>query len=411
MRIALLAPLVSPIAPPYLGGTQALLADLAAGLAHRGHAITLYAADGSAVPGVAVPELGIDWRQLTPVRLFAESSSASSEGGATTAGRPDSAPEETPRALDDDDEALIPLDPEIFLSDYAFLRAYRAIAADAAKHDLVHAHAYDVPAFAYSSLQPLPIVHTLHLPALDPGIQSMLALTAPPQTNTSTRLVTVSKACSAGYTPFCRIDAVIYNGIPVDRMPYADRPAGDGYLVYAGRISPEKGVHDALEIAHAASKHLVLAGGIYDQEYYAERIEPWRRTHPAGSTYLGALPRERLWELMAGAEALLVPSYWDEPFGLVAVEAEATGTPVIGYARGGLVEVVAEGSTGWLVAPGDKEAAAEAVARISALDRAACRAWVLQHFSLDAMLDAYVAFYAHMLEDQSTTRSDNGEVT
>lgn len=384
MRIALLAPLVSPIAPPYLGGTQALLADLAAGLAHRGHTVTLYAADGSVVPGVAVPELGIDWRQLTPARLF---------GGSSTG--------EEMAEMDDDDGELS-LDPAVYQSDYAFLRAYRAIAADAGEHDLVHAHAYDVPAFAYASLQPLPVLHTLHLPAADPGIRSMLELAAPPRSFTSTRLVTVSHSCAAGYASFCRIDAVIYNGIPVERIPYADRSASEGYLLYAGRISPEKGVHDALEIAYAASKHLVLAGGIYDQNYYVERIEPWRKTHPESSTYLGALPREQLWQLMAGAEGLLVPSYWDEPFGLVAGEAEATGTPVIGYARGGLVEVVAEGITGRLVAPGDKEAAVEAVAHLDTFDRATCRAWVMEHFGLDAMLDAYEAFYGRMLEDHST---------
>ena len=384
MRIALLAPLVSPIAPPYLGGAQALLADLAAGLAHRGHSVTLYAADGSAVPGVAVPPLGIDWRELTPARLFVDNSAG-----------------EVMEEIDEDDSEL-PLAPADYLSDYAFLRAYRAIAADAGDHDLVHAHAYDAPAFAYASLQPLPILHTLHLPVADDGIRAMLAMAAPPKSLTSTRLVTVSHACAAGYASFCRIDAVIYNGIPVERIPYADRPASEGYLLYAGRIAPEKGVHDALEIAHAASKHLVLAGGIYDQDYYSERIEPWRRSHPESSTYLGALPREQVWQLMAGAEALLVPSYWDEPFGLVAVEAEATGTPVIGYARGGLVEVVAEASTGWLVAPGDKAAAVEAVARLGALQRATCRAWVMEHFSLDAMLDAYEAFYGRMLEDHST---------
>jgi glycosyltransferase involved in cell wall biosynthesis len=311
--------------------------------------------------------------------------------------------------VNEDDEELLS-DPAAYQSDYAFLRAYRAIAADAGNHDLVHAHAYDVPAFAYASLQPLPVVHTLHLPAGDPGIRSMLELAAPRQSLPTTRLVTVSHSCAAGYASFCRIDAVIYNGIPVERIPYADRPASEGYLLYAGRISPEKGVHDALEIAQAASKHLVLAGGIYDQDYYAERIEPWRRTYPESSTYLGALQREQLWQLMAGAEGVLVPSYWDEPFGLVAVEAEATGTPVIGYAHGGLVEVVADGSTGWLVAPGDKAAAVEAVARLGDLDRAICRAWTLEHFSLDAMLDAYVAFYGRMLEDHPTPRVPKDEV-
>src|SRR5215469_17863411 len=98
MRIALLAPLVSPIAPPYLGGAQALLADLAAGLARRGHNVTLYAADGSAIPGVAVPELGIDWRQLTPARLFEDSPTGKEMA-----------------QVDDDDEELL-ADPAVYQS-------------------------------------------------------------------------------------------------------------------------------------------------------------------------------------------------------------------------------------------------------------------------------------------------------
>src|SRR5215469_18455082 len=98
MRIALLAPLVAPIALPYLGGAQALLADLASGLARRGHTVTLYAADGSAVPGVAVPELGIDWRQLTPARLCVDSST-----------------ENETAQVDDDDEELL-ADPAVYQS-------------------------------------------------------------------------------------------------------------------------------------------------------------------------------------------------------------------------------------------------------------------------------------------------------
>ncbi len=379
MRIALLAPLVSPIAPPYLGGAQALLADLAAGLARRGHSVTLYAADGSAVSGVSTPQLGIDSSLLKPSRFSANP------------------------APDGEDEAesgdWVQPDPDAYLSDYAFLRAYRAIAADANSHDLVHSHAYDVPAFSYSSIQPLPVMHTLHLPAQDAGIREVLAEIAPPHSTSPTRLVTVSHACAAGYAPFCRIDAVIYNGLRIDQIPYGERPATSRYLLYAGRISPEKGVEDALEIAHGAARHLILAGGIYDQEYYDDRISPWLSRHPGACTYLGARPRREVWELMAGAEALLVPSRWDEPFGLVAAEAQATGTPVVGYARGGLGEVVADGETGWLVVPGDKEGAMDAVSRVGRLDRAACRARVKERFSLDAMLDAYLAWYSRILED------------
>jgi glycosyltransferase involved in cell wall biosynthesis len=131
----------------------------------------------------------------------------------------------------------------------------------------------------------------------------------------STRLVTVSSACAATYRPFCRIDAVIYNGVPIEQIPYSSSPSEDSYLLYAGRISPEKGVEDALEIAERAGKRLILAGGVYDQEYYRERIEPRLSSRPAATSYLGAISRAQLWKVMGEAEALLVPSHWDEPFG------------------------------------------------------------------------------------------------
>ncbi|PWT74789.1 MAG: hypothetical protein C5B60_06320, partial [Chloroflexi bacterium] len=243
MRIALLAPLVSPIAPPFLGGAQALLADLASGLALRGHAVTLYAADGSAVSGVETPVLGIDSSLLTPARMAGSlSRPGDREKGAGT--------EHLDGSEDDDElaDGLVPGGLDAYLSDYAFLRAYRAIAEHAGEHDLVHAHAYDAPAFAYSSLQPLPVLHTLHLPDQDAGVRAMLAMIAPASGAASrTRLVTVSSACAATYRPFCRIDQVIYNGIPIEQIPYASSPVEESYLLYAGRISPEKGVEDAFE--------------------------------------------------------------------------------------------------------------------------------------------------------------------
>ncbi len=392
MRIALLAPLVAPIAPPYLGGAQALLADLAAGLASRGHHVTLYAADGSHVPGVAVPPLGIDSTQFRPAR-FADTTPASD---------PTAAPDAP--ATEDDDEAYDPLAAEhdTFQATYAFARAFRAIAADAERHDLLHAHAYDWPAFAHANLQPLPIVHTLHLPAVDPAINQVLTRLAPPDPTPSStrssapRLVTVSHACAASYAAVCRIDAVIYNGIDVERIPFGAQPATPPNLFFAGRIAPEKGVEDAIEIARAAGRPLLLAGGIYDRDYYDTRVAPLLVTSDT-ATYLGPLDREHLWVLMSGAEAVLCPVHWDEPFGLVAAEAQAAGAPVIGYARGGLIEVVEDGTTGFLVRQGDRAAAVDAVARLATLDRAACRARVEQRFSLTAMLDAYEALYEDLL--------------
>lgn len=389
MRIALLAPLVSPIAPPFLGGAQAVLADLAAGLAGRGHDVTLYAADGSAVPGARVVSLDIDSRTLRPA-MFASVQPMPSTVIGDEHDDKDEEEEEDPFATDE----------AIFQPSYAFLRVYRAIAAHADEHDLLHAHAYDQPAFAFAALQPLPVVHTLHLPALDGPICEALRLLAPLGSLTPTRLVTVSRACAATYAPFCRIDAVIYNGVDAAHIPFGARADASGYLLFAGRISPEKGVEDAISIAERSGRPLVLAGGIYDQTYFDAIVAPRLASSAIQTSYLGGLSRERLWELMAGAAAVLAPAQWEEPFSLVACEAQAAGAPVIAYARGGLREVVADGETGWLIPPGDVAAAAEVVARLSALDRAACRERVMRLFSLDAMLDAYEAFYAAMLAAQ-----------
>lgn len=380
MRIALLAPLISAIAPPFLGGAQAMLADLALGLATRGHDVTLYAADGSEVPGVRLVLPGIDPATLRPAR-FMET--------------PGDELLDTPSVSEDDDD--------LARSTEAFLRAYRVIAAHASDHDLVHAHAYDWPALVLASLQPLPVVHTLHLPAVDTRINRALATLAPRTLPTPTRVVTVSQACAATYASTCRIDAVVYNGIDTSRIPFGpsmtqrEDTSGEQepYLLYAGRITPEKGVEDALEIAARAGSRLLLAGGIYDDVYFRSRIAP--RLDQSRARYLGLVSRERLWGLMAGAVAVLCAVHWDEPFGLVACEAQAAGTPVVGYARGGLVEVVADGETGWLVTEGDVAGAVAAVGRVPEIDREACRRRAETRFSMDAMLDGYEAFYGGML--------------
>src|SRR5260221_5352219 len=361
MRIALLAPLVSPIAPPFLGGSQTLVYDLAAGLAARGHTVTLYAANGSHVPGVQTVPLGVDSAELRPARF-------------------------------DEVEADAP-DPTFFTSAHHFLRVAHHIADHAAAYDLVHAHAYDWPAFAFGALLPLPVLHTLHLPAVNSAIVSALAMTSAEAGNT--HLATVSRACAATYAPDVRIETVVYNGIDVSAVPFGVAPASETYLLFAGRMAPEKGVTDALAIARGSGMRLLLVGGLYDEAYYRESVRPpvaeLERTGMA--EYLGLVPRERVWQLMAGASAVLVPSHWAEPFGLAPCEAQAAGAPVVGYRVGALPEVVADGETGWLVPPGDIAAATAAVARVGAIAREACRARVVARFSLDVMLDAYEHVY------------------
>ena len=372
-RVALLAPLVSPIREPYLGVAQAMLRDLAVILAARGHAVTFYAAAGSdpaALPGVRLIPLDVDAGALRPADLSVQQVAP---------------PEETDIAMQS-----------------AFELAYQAIAADGDDLDLIHAHAYDVAAFAGGAAQPLPIVHTLHMPNIHSNISAALATLAPtsqPRITGQPWLATVSTWCAETFTATCRIDAVVPNGVDLDAIPFSEHADSQPYLLYAGRIAPEKGAGDAVAIARAAGVPLRLAGGIYDQAYFEREVEPWLVAEPDAITYLGSLAHTRVWSQMAGATAVLVPSRWEEPFGLTACEAQAAGAPVIGYARGGLHDIVADGETGALVTPDDVSAAAASVSRVAELDRRACRARIATHFTLAAMATGYEALYARMLAD------------
>jgi UDP-glucose:tetrahydrobiopterin glucosyltransferase len=372
MRIALVAPLISPIAPPFLGGAQALLADLAAGLAERGHRVTLFAASGSTIPapGVTVRDPGIDSRQLRPAR-FAEAAASGSTSETS--------------------------DPAFFRSAEGFLRVFTRLQQELGEYDLIHAHAFDWPAFAFGALLAgqRPVIHTLHLPAINAEMNALLRELH--EMGNPTRFVTVSRACAETYRPYLPMDAVISNGIDTDAIPFGPKADDDGCVLFAGRLSPEKGVSDAIEIARRAGRHLSLAGGIYDAAYFEQEIQPQLRARQHDLEYVGQLPRPDLWALMGQATALLLPIGWEEPFGLVAAEALAAGCPVIAYARGALPEIISDGETGFLIPPGDMDAAVRAIAAASSLSRAACRARARQYFSLTRMLDDYERFYAGLL--------------
>jgi glycosyltransferase involved in cell wall biosynthesis len=373
MRIALVAPLISPIAPPFIGGAQALLADLAAGLAERGHQVTLFAASGSAIPasGVMVRDLEIDAQQLRPARFHENGDAAEVQGEAT--------------------------DPFFFRSVDAFRHVFTLLQQDLHEYDLIHAHAFDWPAFAFGALlaAQCPVVHTLHLPAVNPSINALLReLRA---VGNPTKLITVSQACAETYRPYASMDAIIPNGIDTDSIPFGAQADADGCVLFAGRLSPEKGVTDAIEIARRAGRHLSLAGGIYDPAYFEQAIQPQLRAHRHDLEYVGQLPRSDVWSLMGHATAVLLPIDWEEPFGLVAAEAQAAGCPVIAYKRGALPEVISDGETGFLIPPGDIDAAASAIVAASSLSRAACRERAQHYFSIARMLDDYERFYEQLL--------------
>jgi glycosyltransferase involved in cell wall biosynthesis len=161
--------------------------------------------------------------------------------------------------------------------------------------------------------------------------------------------------------------------------------------VFAGRLSPEKGAVEAIEIALAARIRIDLYGERYDADYAREQIDP--RRADAGVFVHAGVPRTTLWEAMAGAAVVLCPARWDEPFGMVAAEAQACGTPVVAFRRGALEEIIVDGVTGVMVAPDDIAAAADAVPKATKLSRSSCREHAEGRLDLQLSIDAHEQLY------------------
>ena len=164
-------------------------------------------------------------------------------------------------------------------------------------------------------------------------------------------------------------------------------------------LSPEKGAAEAIDIARTAGVPIHLYGDVYDARYTREQIDP-RRAWP-GVDVREAVPRAELWQAMARAAVVLCPARWDEPFGLAAAEAQACGTPVVAFSRGGLREVIVDGATGFLVPPDDVSAAAEAVSKAAGISRSACRDHAVGHLDLGFSLDAHERLYRRAGEQVS----------
>ncbi len=360
MRIALVAPLVTTIAQPFVGGSQAVVAALAQGMAQRGHQVTLFAREGSLVPGVEIIQIP------TPDAVLP--SKFSTPGNAS------------------------PADAGFFAQANLFLDLFLNVQRRAREFDLVHAHAFDWPSFICSAfVTDIPVLHTIHLPAIMPEINEGLRVLD--QRGHPLTLITVSQACARDYAPYTPFDSVIYNGSDLDAIPYVEYVSEDAPLLYAGRITPEKGLEEAIEIAELADCPLLIAGGIYDRAYYEERIVPRLRQAGNRLSYLGQLKHDELWRRMGQVRGLLFPIQWDEPFGLTPVEAMAAGTPVIAFKRGAAEEVIRNGETGFLVEPNNCTQAAAQVDRLKDISRSFCRAHVEANFSLLRMLDSYEQFY------------------
>jgi glycosyltransferase involved in cell wall biosynthesis len=209
---------------------------------------------------------------------------------------------------------------------------------------------------------------------------------------------------NAQRTPVLRANfvATIHHGMPLDLHRF-DATGGD-YLVFLGRASPQKGLDRALEVAIRSGTKLKIAARICPEEraYYFEVIEPLLRQAGALAEFVGEVAGAAKDELLRGARALVFPIDWEEPFGLVMIEALATGTPVIAWRRGSVPEVIEDGKTGFIVDSVDEALAV--LPALGRLDRRHCRATFERRFGVERMAAEYVAAYRALGQDRSQPR-------
>jgi glycosyltransferase involved in cell wall biosynthesis len=337
VRIGLVAPPWTPVPPVAYGGTELVVDQLARNIGAAGHEVVLVTTGDSTCP---VP---------------------------TVATMPFSQGERIGAAL-----------PELL---------HALAARDAVAHcDVVHDHTLALPLLAGGQGGP-PVLTTIH-GTLEGDLAALYRRLHP-----SVGLIGISRAQMAA-APDLRAAAVIHHGVDAAAFPEG---AGDGgYLLFLGRMGMDKGAHRALHAAHLAGMPLLIAGKMREADeraYYDRYVAPYLNSE---LRYLGEVDHAEKLALLAGAAALLFPIRWNEPFGLVMIEALACGTPVLAFPEGAAVEVVDDGRTGWLCR--DEHEMAAAIGRIGQLDRRACRRAVQTYFSADRMVAEHLAVYQQVLE-------------
>ncbi|MHC4974172.1 MAG: glycosyltransferase family 4 protein [Planctomycetota bacterium] len=354
MRIGILAPISWPLPPPGYGPWEQVAFNLTEGLVARGHDVTVFAAAGSDVSA----------RLVAPCPHPLEAW-----------------PEEERRRPQSYDAGTGLLEGPPSGRTYEELHIATCMErAAAGEFDVVHSHLH-VHALVYGRLIPCPLVTTLHGSAWSRASHPVL------KAYREFPFVSLSDA-EREFLPELNYVATVGNGIRVDRFAFQAKK--EDFLLYAGRFAPEKGPDLAIDAARRAGKRLLLAGKLEPQyqEYFDTEIAP----HLGDAVeYVGDLSQRELAGYYRRAAAVLFLARWSEPFGLVAVEAQACGTPVIATRRGGPAETVVDGETGFLV--DDPAEAAAAVARLETIDPAACRRNVVERFSAEQMARGYEAVY------------------
>ena len=343
MRIAQLAPTYERVPPAMYGGTELVVGLITEELVRRGHDVTLYASGDS--------ETAATLRSVTP------------------------------RAVRYGDV----VDGVRHAEYFQLVNAQRCfVDAAAGEFDIVHNHA-GIEGLVLGAASRTPVLTTNHNPFVP---QTQLVWDAYPWAHNS-----LSAASAATFPAHGAIEP-IHHGIDVDTFPFGERPRGD--LLFLGRFSPEKGAIRAIEAARRSGRRLLLAGKVdaVDAGHFADVIEPLIDDDQV--RYVGEADATQKRQLLADARALLFPIEWDEPFGLVMIEAMACGTPVLGFRRASVPEVVEPGVTGFVV--DDIDGMVRAIEHVDDVDRRGCRRRAEQRFGVGRMVDDYEAAYAAVVE-------------
>ncbi len=254
--------------------------------------------------------------------------------------------------------------------------------------DVVHDHSGSIGP-AIGGFTGTPVVHTLHGPAT-PRARHLYGLMAE-----RVWFVAISRY-QMEQMPELRYAGVVYNGIPLHLYPF--RAEKEGFLLFLGRASREKGPEVAVRVARRLGAKLVMAVKVVEEpekRYWREVVEP---ELTGEERVLGEVSVEEKADLLSRARAVLFPIQWPEPFGLVMAEAMACGTPVVAFRNGSSPEVIEDGVTGFLVEEGDEEGMAEATRRVGEINPAHCRRRVEERFSQEVMVEGYVEAYRRVLE-------------
>lgn len=339
MRIAQVAPLYESVPPKLYGGTERVVSYLTEELVRQGHDVTLFASGDS----------------TTAAKLISPCS----------------------RSLRLDGGSVDPLSYHLMLVDQVFERTD--------DFDVIHFHT-DYLSFPVSRWRPAPHVTTLH------GRLDLQNLPSLYRRFRREPVISISDA-QRSPLPWLNWQGTVHHGIPTDL--HAFHPRSGDYLAFVGRISPEKRLDRAIEIAVRCGRTLKIAAKVdaADQKYFEEVIRPL--LGQPGVEFIGEIGEREKDDLMGNACALLFPIDWPEPFGLVMIESMACGTPVVAWRAGSVPEVITEGITGVICE--SVEEAAQAVEGISQIDRTGCRQVFENRFSADRMAKEYVKIYEQII--------------